>query len=203
MIKLLITEDHPMLAQGLVKSFESVKQIDVVGVAKNGTECINLYKHLVPDIVLLDFKLPDMNGAEIAEELLKLNPKCQIIVLTTHSQQYYVKQMLDIGIKSYLLKSCDFDEIVNAIYIVAKGQTYFCKEIELQIQANSETSINISKREVEVLQLIAQGLTNQQIADRLFISPLTVDSHRKNLIIKLNAKNTASLISEAMAKGYL
>ena len=203
MIKLLITEDHPMLAQGLIKSFEAVELVSVVGVADCGKDCISMYAQLLPDIVLLDLKLPDMSGVEIAGQLIRINPLCKIIVLTTHNQQFFVNQMVDLGAKGYLLKSCDFDEIVKAVYIVMEGEEYFCKEIEGLLKCNAGQNPNISKREIEVLKLISEGLTNQQIADKLFLSPLTVDSHRKNLIIKLNAKNTASLISEAISKGYI
>lgn len=203
MIKLLITEDHPMLAEGLIKSFETIELINVIGVAYSGKECIELYQKFNPDIVMLDLKLPDNGGEEIAEQLFKIDKSCKIIVFTSHNQQYFVNQMVKLGVKSYLLKTCSFDEIVKAIFLVSEGENYYCREIEDQLKNKENKGINISKRESEVLRLIAKGLTNTEIAENLFISPLTVDSHRKNLIIKFNVKNTASLISEATSKGYL
>lgn len=203
MIKVLIVEDHPMLVDGLVNSFAKAEGVEVVATAGTGADCLKSLKIYPVDIVLMDLRLPDIQGTDLAKEISGIMPGIKIIVLTTHQQKYYVQTMIEAGVKGYLLKSVNFDEILNAVKTVAGGGTYFCSDITQQLKEDGQNHIFITKRESEVLKLIAEGLTNQEIADKLFISPLTVDSHRKNLILKFEAKNTASMISIAVAQGYV
>ncbi len=203
MIKVLIVEDHPLLVEGLVNSFAKVDDVEVVATAGTGEDCLKRLKSYPCDIILMDLRLPDIQGAELAKEILKLYPEIKIIVLTTHQQRFYIQTMIETGVKGYLLKSVNFEEILKAIHTVNEGGTYFCKDVMQQLRDDEQNQIFITKRELEVLKLIAAGHTNQDIADKLFISPLTVDSHRKNLILKFDAKNTASMISIAVAQGYL
>ncbi|HRX67234.1 MAG TPA: response regulator transcription factor [Tenuifilaceae bacterium] len=203
MINVLIVDDHPLIAQGLVKSLEKLDSIKVCGIAITGKEALEKVEFLNPDVVLLDIRLPDDNGINICKSITKKTPSQKVIALTTFNQRYYIQSMIDAGVQGYLLKSSSADEIIEAIICVSEGETYYCEEVEKILRQQNEQSIYISKREMEVLKLIAEGFTNQEIAEKLFISPLTVDSHRKNLIMKLGAKNTASLISIANSDGYL
>jgi DNA-binding NarL/FixJ family response regulator len=203
MIKVLIVEDHPLLVEGLKKSFGNVSDIELIAAVGSGKECREIVKNSAPDIILMDLRLSDTTGMELTKEILELNSDIKIIVFSNHHQKFYVQSMLDLGVKSYLLKSVDFSEILAAVYAVNSGGKYFCKEIAIQIKEDKNNPIFVTKREQEVLKLIADGLTNQDIADKLFISPLTVDSHRKNLILKFDAKNTPSMINAAIVQGFL
>ncbi len=203
MIKVLIVEDHPLLVEGLLNSFSKAEGVEVLSTAATGEACLKELKLNPVDIILMDLRLPDMMGAELAKQIFENIPDAKIIVLTTHQQKFYIQTMIDLGVKGYLLKSVNFDEILKAIIEVNEGGTYFCREVAQQLKEEEYNRIFITKRESEVLKLIAAGLTNQDIANKLFISPLTVDSHRKNLILKFEAKNTASLVSIAVAQGYL
>jgi len=203
MIQILIVDDHPMVVDGLKSSFVKHADIKVIATAGSGAECRRVLATNSPDVVLMDLRLPDVEGIDLVLDILKKFPSLKIIVLTSNQQRFYIQSLIESGIKGYLLKSADFSKILAAVRTVAEGAMHFSCEVEKQFAADKEKQLFLTKRELEVLQLIAAGLTNQEIAEKLFISPLTVDSHRKNLLFKFNAKNTASMISEAVGQGYL
>jgi DNA-binding NarL/FixJ family response regulator len=203
MIQIIIVDDHPMVVDGLKSSFLRHADIEVIATAGSGAECRRVLGTNSPDVVLMDLRLPDVEGIDLVLDILKKFPDLKIIVLTSNQQRFYIQSLIESGIKGYLLKSADFSEILAAVRTVAEGGKHFSSEVEKQFAADKEKQLFLTKRELEVLQLIAAGLTNPEIADKLFISPLTVDSHRKNLLFKFNAKNTASMISEAVGQGYL
>ncbi len=202
MITVNLIDDHPLITQGLKQSLEQTGKITVLNVAHSIKEGLQQLEPTFPDVILLDMKLPDGMGNELTCQIIGVNPKAKILILSSFNQQYYINSALKAGAKGYLLKNSDPDEIILAITEVAEGGTYLSDEVKKLMDAKKE-SVFISQREIEVLKLIANGLTNQEIADKLFISPLTADSHRKNLIVKLGAKNTASLINMAGQMGYL
>lgn len=203
MIKLLIIEDHPLVVEGLKNLIESRDDFSLCGVAGNADEALLLLKNCLPDVILLDIMLPGMTGLELIDILRKDFPKSRVLVISTYSQRYYVEAMLEKGAKGYLLKNAGNDEIIEAITAVYYDETYLSREIALSQRKNAGHPVSLSRREIEVLKLVANGLTNKEIAEKLFISPLTVDSHRKNLIAKLEARNTASLIKIALDCGYI
>lgn len=203
MISVLIVDDHPVLAQGLAKALSDSGSLHVCGVAPTGAKAKELFELHHPDVVLLDIKLPDDSGLDLCKYFIGKVPEQKIVVLTSYNQRYYIESMLQNGAMGYLLKNAEPSEIIEAIICVAEGESYFCREVKEILKNKDQSPIFISKRELEVLRLIAQGMTNQDIADKLFISPLTVDSHRKNLIMKLGAKNTASLIHIASQDGLI
>ena len=203
MIKLLIIEDHPLVVEGLRNLIESHDNFSLCGVAVNADEALLLLKNCVPDVILLDIMLPGMTGLELIDILRKNYPTSRVLVISTYSQRYYVEAMLEKGAKGYLLKNAGNDEIIEAITAVYYDETYLSREIALNQRKNAGQQVSLSRREIEVLKLVANGLTNKEIAEKLFISPLTVDSHRKNLIAKLEARNTASLIKIALDYGYI
>jgi len=203
MIEVLIVEDHPMVIEGLKTILEPSHNVKLVGIATNGVDALKLCKEVKPHVVLLDIRLPDCKGTDLCKEIIKASPESGVIALTTHSQELYIRNMIENGARGYLLKSSPPEEIIKAIETVFSGKTYFSAEVSDLLRTSESKPMYISKREKEVLQLIAKGLTNNEIADKLFLSPLTVDSHRKNLIAKLGVKNTAEMISYAINTGII
>lgn len=199
----MLVEDHPMVVEGLKGVIDNEPGLELCGIAGDAATCLELLKNQNPDVVLLDIMLPGMSGIELCARINSDWPGVKLVALTSYSQRFYVESMLENGAHGYLLKNADSSEIIQAIQSVCEGETYLCDEIVTLVERRSESSVSISKRESVVLQLIAEGLTNKEIAEKLFISPLTVDSHRKNLIIKLEARNTASLIKTAIEQGYI
>lgn len=203
MIKLFIIEDHPLVVEGFKTLFENHQDFFLCGVADNAEKALLLLQGSNPDVILLDIMLPDMSGLELIEIIHTHYPKSKILVVSTFSQRYYVETMLEKGAKGYLLKNASSEEIIEAIQAVYADEIFLSKEIFDNLKKNATQPISLSRREIEVLKLIAAGLTNKEIAEKLFISPLTVDSHRKNLITKLDVRNTASLIKKAADDGYI
>ncbi|MBN2778249.1 MAG: response regulator transcription factor [Bacteroidales bacterium] len=202
MIKIVVVEDHPMLLDGLKNALSKNSDFEIIGTALNGQSCLTILEENNTDILLMDLNLPDIKGEELSKVVKSKFPKIKIIVLTSHDQIYHIRTMLDIGVSGYLLKNEDYSLIEDTIYSVYDGNIEISQHIS-EIIAKNTGKVNISTREKEVLKLIADGLTNQEIADKLFISPLTSDSHRKNLILKFGASNTASMIKTAIEMGFI
>lgn len=203
MIKILIVDDHPVVAEGLRKLIQDSKIAEVVGVAGSGKACIDFLKWEKPDIIFLDINLPDASGLDLCKTIKEKNPAQKILALTTFNERSVVSKMLDNGADGYILKNSESDEILEAVKEINAGNKFLAVEVEAILKKKTEDGMILTRREKEVLNLIADGLTNQEIAEKLFISPLTVDSHRKNLITKLGARNTASLIKLAVEKGLI
>lgn len=196
-IKLLIVDDHQMILEGIESLLENQSNVKIVGTAKNAKLCEQFFVAQTADVVLMDINLPDLSGIELTALLLKKYPTLKIIALSTFTQGTYVRKMIENGAKGYLLKNASKFEILNAIDVVHSGQKYISPEAQeaFNYELNLQNKLPvITKREKEVLVLIVAGLTNSQIAEKLFISIDTVDSHRKNLYSKLNVNNTAMLI---------
>jgi DNA-binding NarL/FixJ family response regulator len=206
MIKILLIEDHPVVIEGVTKILQeinSVETIEWVSTGKEALEYIDIYN---PNLILLDINLPDINGIELCQIINKKYPFIKIIGLSSYNQKSYIDAMLKKGASGYILKNATSEEIKSGISEVLSGKIHLCEEAFSIINNNSKKKENrpfLTPREKEVLLLISDGMTNQEIADKLFISHLTVDSHRKNLLLKLNTRNTASLIKTAYEMGYL
>jgi DNA-binding NarL/FixJ family response regulator len=203
LISLIIVEDHPVVVEGLQLMFNSSGKYHVEGVAGTGKECIQLLKWLTPNVLLLDINLPDISGIDLCKLILDKYPHQKVLALTTYNERVFIQQMLDNGAYGYVLKNASSEEIMEGVAEVHKGNKYLCSETESLLRKTQENELMITRRESSVLKLLADGLTNLEIAEKLFISPLTVDSHRKNLIVKLQARNTASLIKIASDKGLV
>jgi DNA-binding NarL/FixJ family response regulator len=203
LISLLIVEDHPVVVEGLQMMFNSSGKYHVEAVAGTGKECMELLNWLQPDVLLLDINLPDVSGIDLCKTILTKFPVQKILALTTFTERVFIQQMLDNGAKGYVLKNASSEEIMDGVNEVFNGRIYLCAEAENLLKKTHENELMITRRESGVLKLLAEGFTNQEIAEKLFISPLTVDSHRKNLIVKLQARNTASLIKIASDKGLI
>lgn len=203
MISALIVDDHPIVAEGIRKLIQDSDTAQVIGVAGTGKACLDFLRWERPDVVLLDIGLPDISGIELCNKIKSKSPSVKILALTTFNERSTVVRMMKNGADGYILKNSETWEIIEAIQAVYAGRKYLCDNAQSLLKASSSEELLLTDREREVLKLIGEGLTNLEIAERLFISPLTVDSHRKNLITKLQARNTASLIRIASEKGLL
>jgi DNA-binding NarL/FixJ family response regulator len=201
MIKIYIVEDHSVVIEGIYSLLQNEKGIEVCGYAINAKNCIDYFVNHTADVILMDIGLPDMSGIDLCAIIKKKYPGIMVIALSTFNQGTYIKKMMEAGASGYLLKNTSKVEILEAIKTVTDGKTYLSFEVGKELQLSKEEDNNIpllTKREKEILILIAEGLTNQQIKEKLFISIDTVDSHRKNLHTKLHVKNTAMLIRYAI-----
>jgi DNA-binding NarL/FixJ family response regulator len=210
-ICILLADDHQLILDGLNSLLKNREDILVAGEAKNGRDALSLVKLLDPDIVLMDIDMPVMNGIEALKEIKKASPTTKVIILSMHEESGMIKSLMALGADGYLLKSCSQDELLGAISTVAKGQQYFSQGavrslLQMENSPNSaaqELTELLTDRETEVLQLIAEGFSNKEIGAKLFISHRTVDTHRTNLMKKLNVGNIAGLISFAIKKGLV
>lgn len=197
-IKVFIVDDHYMVIEGIRSLLQNEKKIEWMGHAMNAESCLAFLKQQQPDVILMDINLPDKSGIDLCKEVKEKYPAVFIIGLSTFNQQSFIHKMMQNGASGYVLKNASERELTEAIETVMKGKTYFSEEAARVLRKEEATGIVITRREKEVLALIADGLTNNEIAKKLFISVTTVDTHRKNLLVKLHAKNVASLISIAI-----
>ncbi|MBL1407615.1 response regulator [Sphingobacterium faecale] len=198
MISVAIVDDHKILTEGLQGLIDESGMATVIGIAHSASTCRISLGFWKPDVLLLDIGLPDSSGLDFCKEIKQQYPQIKILALTTHNEYSIVKQMLDNGASGYLIKNAMAEEVLAGIQAVADGNTFLCHEINLLMKRPKETHIWLSQREREMLKLIAEGFTNGEIADRIFLSPETIKSYRKNLLLKLGAKNTAVLVRIAM-----
>ena len=199
-IRVFVVDDHPLVQEGMRSLLGNEKGIELCGYAMTAQSCLGYFVHNSADVVLMDINLPDMNGIDLCKELKTKYPGVMILALSTFNQGSYVTKMMENGASGYVVKNADKKELLDAIREVSRGKTYLSFEAGQAIRKNNE-SVQIpaiTRREKEILGLIAEGFTNPEIANKLFVSPTTVDSHRKNLLAKLNVKNTASLVMFAM-----
>lgn len=202
-IRIFLVDDHTIFRDGLKSLLSQEEGFRVVGEAENGMEFLKKFTGSNADIVLMDISMPEMDGPETVEKALAKFPNLKIITLTSYSDQVYYYKMIKAGVQGFVQKSADSNELEKAIRDVYKGGNYFPQDILRNLifrigNKNQEGILNdqieLSKRESEVLYLICQGNTNNEIAEKLFISPKTVDNHRTHLLSKTNTKNTAHLV---------
>ncbi len=206
MTKVFIVEDHAVVVEGIYSLLEKEPDIEMVGSAANADSCLQYFSHQSADVILMDISLPDMDGVELCQLIKKKHPTVLVLALSTFNQGTYVRNMMESGASGYLLKNAGKQEIVEAIKTVVKGKTYLSFDAGKALASDAQRQDRLpqlTKREKEVLKLIAAGLTNMQISERLFISIDTVDTHRKNLHIKLNVNKTAMLIRVAIENHLL
>jgi DNA-binding NarL/FixJ family response regulator len=211
--KVLIVEDHGVVRAGICHIIQQEGSLEVVGTAENGSQALELVKNgLIVDVVLSDLHLGDISGIDLVRELQQLAPQIKVIMLTAESGERYLSEAFKAGAKGYLLKETDSEELVYAIHKVAKGRYFICTgltgRLSERLAADSNISsppqnIELSERESEILHLLADGLTNLEIADRLFTSRRTVEGHRLSLLQKTGARNGLELIKLAMLNGLL
>jgi len=199
-IRVFVVDDHPLVQEGMRSLLGTEKGIELCGYAMTAQSCLGFFVHNSADVILMDINLPDMNGIDLCKEIKTKYPGIMVLALSTFNQGSYVTKMMENGASGYIVKNADKKELLDAIQEVSRGKTYLSFEAGQAIRRNNE-SVQIpviTRREKEILVLIAEGFTNPEIAHKLFVSSSTVDSHRKNLLAKLNVKNTASLVKFAM-----
>ncbi|MBT3190769.1 MAG: response regulator transcription factor [Anaerolineae bacterium] len=208
MIQVLIADDHLLVRDGIRALLERAGDIHVLGEAANGQEAIELTEKYAPDVLIMDIMMPRMNGIQAAENIQKLKLSTNILLLSMYSDAGLVHQAFQYGVKGYVLKSSVSDELINAVYALAQNKTYLSKPISEIVTENisnprtleqdNDPLSNLSPREKEILQLIAEEHTSSEIADLLFISEKTVEKHRARLMKKLNVRNLAGLVRLAV-----
>ena len=204
MIRVFITDDHPVVIEGIHSLLQNEKDIEWAGQAMNAQSCLGFFVNNTADVILMDISMPGMDGVELCKVLKEKYPGIMVLGLSTFNQGLYIKKMMENGASGYILKNSSKEELMKAIHAVHKGNIFFSGEVGMALQEYQKSSMNelpeLSKREKEILGLIAEGYTNPQIAEKIFLSSFTVDSHRKNLLAKLDVKNTASLIRLAVER---
>lgn len=200
---IFIVDDHYMVIEGIRSLLQNEKSIEWMGHATNAASCLGFLKNQQPDIILMDINLPDMSGIDLCKEVRQKYPSVFVLGLSTFNQQAFIRNMIDKGASGYVLKNATKEELLDAIEAVQHGKTYLSHEANLSLREKEDKIPPISRREKEVLLLIAEGLTNNEIAEKLFISIPTVNTHRKSLLEKFGAKNTAILISKATKLGII
>ena len=198
-IAITIVDDHELFVNGIKLLLEKESWIEITGSANNGKELLTALRAKVPDIILLDINMPILNGFKAVNHIGQLLPKIRIIFLSSYSELHLIEKAKSLGVKGYLLKNSSKEELFQVIKLVASGQTYFPireknKSNEFETADDFLKQFHITKRELEILQLIKIDLTNQQIADQLFLSVYTVETHRKNIMHKLGLNTPGRLI---------
>lgn len=202
---IILVDDHTLFRNGLRILLNNLDNYNVSGEASNGQEFLDLLDHQLPDLVLLDIGMPVMDGIDAAKKALKKHPDLKIITLSMYGEEDYYYKMVDAGVKGFLLKNSDINEVKTALQTVLEGGSYFSSELlqtlvsSLRSKSQHHEKQNVlSERETEILLLICQGFSNQEIADQLYISKRTVDKHRSNILEKSESKNTAQLVMYAI-----
>jgi len=203
MIKVHITDDHKILVEGLRMLICETKNITITGVSHTLKECRKALIQETPDVLLLDLSLPDGSGIEFCSEIHKNHPEIKILILTTHDEYSVAKQVLSNGASGYILKNALSEEVIEGIETVAAGDVFLCDEIDILMKKQSEQLVWLTAREKELLKLLTDGCTNQEMADKLFLSIETIKTYRKNLILKLGAKNSIILVKMAMENRWV
>ncbi|MFN8300303.1 MAG: response regulator transcription factor [Chitinophagales bacterium] len=203
--RVFIVDDHSMVVEGIRTLLSNEKSVEIIGHANNASACRAFIKQQLPDVILLDINLPDVNGIDLCREISGKYPTIKIIALSTSLQTSYIRKMIEYGAKGYLLKNCSKEELLGAIEMVMIDREYYSREVAQQLrQAENGPDIPVlTRREKEILHLISDGMTNADIAKKIFVEVSTVDSHRKNLLEKFKVNNTALLVKKAVLLGFV
>jgi DNA-binding NarL/FixJ family response regulator len=209
-IRIILADDHAIVRSGLARLLQQHEGMEIVGQADNGISAVALVKQLSPDVVVMDIGMPDLNGIEATRQIVKESPRIKVIGLSMHSSKKYIREMFKAGASGYLLKNCSFEELTEAINVVIAGKTYISPSISTAVIGDyisgavddkSSVFAVLTEREREVLQLLAEGKTTKQIAERLHISSKTVEAHRLKIMHKLDIDNIAQLTKYAIQEG--
>lgn len=207
LIRIAVVDDHQIVIQGLKSLLVNHEEIEIVGSFTSGLTFMTFLKDHFVDVVLLDIMLPDANGMELCKEIKLISPNTRVLALSNHTERSIILQMLQNGANGYLLKNISVEELVKSIYEALSGGLAFSKEVKEIIAKPSQNELRgvpqLTKREKQILQLIAEGKTTIVMADQLYLSPLTVETHRRNLLQKFEAKNVAELIRVAAEQKLL
>lgn len=206
-IELIIVDDHPIFLDGLSVLLNEIEGIHVRGTFTNGHEALSFLSNNKINVVITDIDMPEMDGIELSRKIKSKYKACKIIALTMHNDSHIIAKLLEVGAEGYILKNTGKKELMMAIETVMTGETYFSEEVKMiyieskvkgKKTENNYIKYKLSKRELEIVKLISEELTTVEIAERLFISDSTVETHRRNILSKLNVRNTAGLIKLAI-----
>jgi two-component system invasion response regulator UvrY len=209
MIKILLIDDHALVRTGIKRLLEDSQQVKIVGEAESGEASIRMSQELNPDVILMDVNMPGIGGVEASRRILQRDPTRKIIILTIHTEQTFPKRLLEIGAKGYLTKECDISEMITAIKQVHNGGSYIEPKIAQQLAlsllpGNEENPVDrLSRREFQVMLMISHGLSNNEISEKLCLSPKTVSTYRSRLLEKLGAHSEVDLIKIAVEQGMV
>ena len=204
MTKLFIIDDHQMIIEGIHSLLENEKNIEWMGHAKISSDLFRFLENHTPDIILMDINLPGTGGLELCKEVKTKYPSVHIIALSSIHEPSIVRKMMENGASGYLLKDVSRNEILTAVKEVMKGNTYTSFSVAQALKSKTTHILPVlTRREKEVLELISEGFTNQEISAKLFLNVTTIDSHRKNMLTKFNVKNTAALVKIAVKNGLI
>lgn len=211
MIRIVIADDHNLFREGLCAPLSRRDDVEVIGEASDGRSAVRLATELQPDLVLMDVAMPDLNGVDATRQILADNPHIKMLPLSMHTDSRYITQMLELGAGGFLQKDCASEEVVDAIRTVMAGEIYLSPSAQgtvikdylrrLRTQEPDTPAPQLTPREREVLQLLAEGLSSPQIGKRLFIATSTVDTHRRSIMRKLDIHNVADLTKWAICEG--
>lgn len=210
-IKLILVDDHQMLLDGLSSLLRSEKRFDIVGISNQAKQAMELITSTHPDIVITDINMPEINGVELTRMIKKFHPEIKVLALSMHGERSAISEMLEAGISGYILKNTGKEELVNALLKIFNGGLFFSDEITSEMMKSiaakspieEETKIRLTEREIEIVKLIAAEKSNLEIAEMLFISERTVETHRKNIFRKTNTKSVVGLLKLAMDKKWI
>ncbi len=210
LINVFIVDDHEIFRNGLKMVLSKLKYISIVGEASNGQEFLDKMPTVEVDVVLLDIEMPVMNGIDAAKLAVKHHPNLKIIALTMFNDEDYIQSMMDAGAKGFLIKNINKDTLDKAIQMVAMGGNYYSEELfdfftrrMSKEEKSIKAELHLTNREKEILQLLVEGLSNKEIADRLFVSERTIVGHKTNLLAKTNCRNTVNLLAFAIKNGLV
>jgi DNA-binding NarL/FixJ family response regulator len=206
MIKIAIAEDHKLVINGLQKFFETSPEIEIIGTYLNGEQLLEGLQQQQPDILLLDIQMPGKSGIELAGIVHKKYPAVKMIALTNIEVLYQVKKMMRQGCMGYMLKDVDAETLFSTIHKVYNGEQVIHEKIRSQINSSffsNKSNQLITQREIEIIKLIAEEYTTNEIADKLFLSHHTIENHRNRILLKLDVKNTAGMVKKAMENGWI
>jgi len=211
--KILIADDHAMIRDGIKSLLKQNKEYVVMGEAVNGVEAVEKYRTMHPDLIILDISMPEMNGMEASKKILESDVDARIIMLSMHDDEEYISKCIEQGVKGFVVKDESGKELDYAIRSVLEGKNYFSNHVQQVIvnkythaaakRKQKETEVKLTTREIEIVKLISEGLTSQEMADKLFISPRTVETHRANLMKKVGVKNSIELVKRVEKMGVL
>ena len=212
--KILLVDDHELILNGIVSMLKTIRKLIIVGQARNGKEAVEMAMELKPDIIIMDISMPVLNGIEASKQIMASLPDTKILALTQHEEDEYILQILRAGGYGYLLKNSKKEQFIDAIETVLRGEKYFSSKVTdllLSEMLKSENArekqdtaeVHLTKREIEIIRKIAEEMSNQEIADELHISLRTVETHRRNIMQKLNVKSVVSLVKYAVQNNII
>jgi DNA-binding NarL/FixJ family response regulator len=207
-LRILLADDHAVVRQGFSRILASHSDMEVIGEAGNGREAIELAEELKPDVVVMDVSMPELNGIEATRRLMKASPRIRVLALSMHKDSVYVREILRAGAQGYLLKDASDDDLLTAVRAIGQGQGYISPGVSEAVLSDYRRHVSdpidlLTSREREVLQLIAEGKTNKEIAASLNLSIYTVDAHRGRIMEKLNLHSSGEIVRFAMRNGLI